>query len=254
LNAVSRQTVRDGLFALKAITEFEYDDPLTKGNVKYRRHWDDAKAGCSPSVPLSLSCPAQHREYDATGNLIDVFEPEIRTHITYSGPYPSSVEYAPGTSASRSFSYAWNNTAGVLASQTDVQTGAVTTYGYDAFGRQSLVDENGVRLTETVYNDANRTVLLKRDLRSYGDGSLQTVSHTDQLGRVVLVRTGRTSPESFGYGRHQGQVDVPDIRWRHHRCCVHPVSKPFRRDAGMDLHAKRSGGTRGCSRCVHRKR
>jgi RHS repeat-associated protein len=186
LNAVARETVRDGSSTVRAITEFEYDAPLSKGNVTYQRQWDDAKPGCTPSTPLSPNCPARHRGYDT----------EIRTRVTYSGPYPSLVEYAPGTGSVRSFSYEWNHAAGALLTQTDVQTGIVTTYGYDEYGRQSLVDTGGLRQSKSVYDDKNRTVLVKQDLRAYKDGALQTSTHTDQLGRVDLVRTSDGAPLS----------------------------------------------------------
>jgi RHS repeat-associated protein len=194
LNAVARRVLRDEAWSVRAITELFYDDPFSKGNVTYQRFWDDTKPGCVASVPLSSSCPLLRRDYDDFGNLTDVYDPEIRTHVTYSGPYPSLVEYAPGTGSYRSFAYNWNFTAGVLTAQTDLQNGTVTSYGYDAFGRRVFVEEAGQRQTQTFHDDENRAVLVKQDLRNRGDGLLQTRTHRDQLGRVHLVQTSDGAP------------------------------------------------------------
>ena len=194
LNAIADQIIRDATSAIRSVSEFQYDAPLTKGNLTFQRQWDDSRAGCAPSIPLSLNCPVRHREYDATGNLIDIFEPEVRTHITYDGAYPVLVEYAPGTGSLRSFAYEWNQAAGSLQSQTDVQSGTVTTYGYDPYGRQSRVDVAGMRLSQTIYSDESRTVLTKQDLRAHEDGLLETSTHIDQLGRVDFVRTSDGAP------------------------------------------------------------
>jgi RHS repeat-associated protein len=195
LNAATRRTVKDGASAVKAVTEFTYDDALSKGNVRFERRWDDTVAGCTTSAPLSAACPAQHREFSPTGNLIDIFGPAIRTHIDYdNGPYPTKVTYASGA---RSFTYNWNAASGTLNSQIDDQSGSTTSYDYDAFGRQTLVNENGARFTRTEYFDEERRVLVKRDLRTPNDGGLQKIAHTDQLGRADLVRTSDGAPLSL---------------------------------------------------------
>ncbi|HET9217610.1 MAG TPA: RHS repeat-associated core domain-containing protein, partial [Terriglobia bacterium] len=196
LNAVARETVLDGASAVKSIIEFEYDAPLFNGNVTRQRQWDDARPGCTPSTPLSGNCPSRNRRYDVTGNLTDVFAPEIQTHISYSGPYPSLVEYAAGTPSARSFTYEWNTAVGLLRKQTDDQSGLSTTFGYDAYGRQRVVDVAGMRTAETFFDDENRTVLIKEDLRAFRDGLLQTSTRRDQLGRVDLVRTSDGTPLS----------------------------------------------------------
>src|SRR4030095_7331786 len=78
----------------------------------------------------------------------------------------------------------------------DIQSGTVTGYSYDAYGRQSHVDVGGLRLSQILYDDENRTALVKEDLRTYGDGILQTSTHRDQLGRIDLVRTSDGAPLS----------------------------------------------------------
>ena len=249
LNAVLNKTIRDGVGNPKSVTEFQYDEPLSKGNVTYQRHWDDATPGCHPSLPLNGVCPAQHREYDPSGNLVDIFEPEIRTHIAYTGPYPNLVEYAPGTSSLRSFSYDWSIVAGVLNSQTDVQNGVVTSYGYDPYGRPAIVDEANLRQTQTLYDDEQRTVFVKRDLRTHGDGALQSISHTDQLGRIDVVRTSDGIPLSpsgedgikvkSAYRTFPGGTEIDNVI---------SLSHDIGCDARMDLHSEESERPR-CRGC-----
>jgi hypothetical protein len=158
-------------------------------NVGGTIRWRNARARC-----LSAGLSDTTSGIRCDGNLRNVFTPEIQTVITYSGPYPTLVEYAPGTPAYRSFSYAWDSTSGVLISRTDVQNGVVTTFGYDEFGRQSVVDEAGLRQASTSYDAEHRSILLRRDLRSFGDGLLQTLSRSDQTGRVILVQTSDGAP------------------------------------------------------------
>jgi RHS repeat-associated protein len=198
LNAALRSTISDEFSTIKAVTEFTYDDPYTKGNVIAERRWDDETLDCTNSTPLPATCPSQQRGYDSKGNLIDVFAPAIRTHVAYeNGPYPTRVEYAPGTTSYRSFRYDWNVAAGTLNYQEDEQNGITTAFEYDAYGRQSSVNEAGLRITRTAYHEEDRSVLVKHDLRTFDDGALQTISRADQLGRVDLVRRSDGMPLSL---------------------------------------------------------
>jgi RHS repeat-associated protein len=198
LNAALRGTVRDQSSTIKAVTEFSYDDAFSKGNVTWERRWDDQTPGCTNATPLPPACPAQQRGYDTNGNLVDIFAPAIPTHITYqNGPNPTKVEYASGTPSYRSFRYDWNMASGSLNYQLDEQNSIQTSFGYDRYGRQSLANEAGLRLTRTTYLDEYRSVLVKRDLRTLDDGALQTISRTDQLGRPDLVRTSDGLPLSL---------------------------------------------------------
>src|SRR5207244_6326718 len=113
------------------------------------------------------------RGYDSSGNLVDVFAPAITTHVTYgNGPYPTKVEYAAGTPSYRSSLYDWNVAAGTLNTQVDEQNSILTSFGYDNYGRQSSVNEAGLRITRTAYDEAHRSVLVKHDLRTLDDGAL----------------------------------------------------------------------------------
>ncbi len=198
LNALWRQETR-GTGGVEAVTELEYDCPFTSGNVTVEKRWDSAKSGAVPA-PGGISegnGVIFRRTYDATGNLTDFYEPAVRTHISYDGilgmpgpgPYPTTVEYAPGTSVSRSWTYSWNDAAGTLNWKRDNQNGLATSYTYDLYGRKTGVNESDVRKTQIIFDDQRRQVFTKQDLDMFGDGKLQNFTHYDQLGRIRLVRS-----------------------------------------------------------------
>ena len=174
---------------IAALTEFDYDNPFTKGNVTSERRWDS-----QISAYVSFN-----RVYDSRGNLTDIYEPAVRTHIEYDGTstYPQRVYYAYGSPAQRTWRYSWNASAGVITSKIDVDNANFTaSYGYDAVGRLRSVNEGGLRYSETAYDDANNRVTVKRDLAAFRDGKLQTVTQYDQLGRVTRVRNSEAGPLS----------------------------------------------------------
>src|SRR5439155_13366320 len=55
-------------------------------------------------------------------------------------------------------------------------------------------NEAGMRRTQTIYDDPSQQVIVKRDLATYADGKLQTITQYDQLGRVRKVRTSDGVP------------------------------------------------------------
>ncbi len=192
LNALRRKEIRDGADAIVAVTEFEYDDAYRSGNPTAEKRWDSVKSPAPPG-PGTLNpgnSQVLTRSYGAYGNLEDIFEPEVPTHITYdsSGSFPEQVIYALGTSAQRSWRYEWNQTAGTLTSKKDLDNDIVTVYTYDVVGRPETVIEAGLRKTETHYDDVNRKITVKKDLFSLDDGKLELTTEYDSLGRPTLTR------------------------------------------------------------------
>jgi len=201
LNAVKRRKISNGSTAYAA-TEYTYDSPYSRGNVTAEKRWDSVK---SPSLPalgqLSLSnSQVLSRVYDSYGNLTDIYEPEVRTHITYDAAanVVTRVDTGYGTSAQRSMQYSWLYKDAAIGSKTDIDNNLTTSFTYDHVGRQLTMTEGSLRRTVTSYDDVNRKVATTGDLRTYMDGKLQTVTHYDQLGRVNLVQKSDGAPLNGG--------------------------------------------------------
>ena len=204
LDAVQRVTVYDGSNNAKSATEYVYDDPYTKGNVTYERRWDSVKA--APPVPaLGYLTSSNSQEYgylyDSYGNVTDIYEPSVgvagkpRTHITYdaTNSHVIQVETGYNTNEKRTIQYEWYNNGAALWKKTDSDNSVMTEYLYDDAGRVLEVKEisggsANLRGSWTYYDDVNRTVTVKSDLKTYGDELLQTRTHYDKLGRVSLVQ------------------------------------------------------------------
>ena len=192
LNAVRRREIGPGLVA---VTEYDYDDPYTSGNLTAEKRWDDVKPASATAPALGTLSPANARvvtrAYDTKGNLTDIYAPDIRTHITYDAQknYPIRVEYGYRTASERTWTYAWNTAAGTLTSKTDLDNAVSTAYAYDAVARPTSVTEANLRKTVTTYYDDTRRVRTVTDLEAFGDGKLQTETRYDQLGRVVRLRS-----------------------------------------------------------------
>ena len=203
LDAVRRRTISNSM-GPKAVTEYEYDNEYTTGNVKYEKRWDSLESTTVPGLGTLSAANAQvlTRGYDSRGNVTEIGAPgiidapEIHTTIDYDslpgvdgpGPYPNRVVYAPGTILARTWSYDWDDASGWLNSGTDVDNALTTDYTYDALGRPLTVTEAGERKTAFDYDDRNRRVTTSSDLLTLGDGKLQTIAQYDMLGRVVETR------------------------------------------------------------------
>jgi len=208
---MQREETRNGTGTTLAATEFQYDCPYTSGNVTEERRWDSQKASSVPGRGGidGASAVILNRAYDIYGNLIAIDGTAVATHLTYAGipgssgpgPYPTTIEFAPGTAAARRWNYAWNADTGTLTAKTDAQNNVTTFFTYDLYGRRLTATEAGLRRTETIYDDESRKVTVKQDLDLLGDGKLQSVTHYDQLGRVTLFRT------SDGYALGTGSTD-----------------------------------------------
>jgi len=192
-------------------------------------HWDNTKsgAGSPPSLGNLTTSNSQvlTRAYNGFGSLTDIYSPEVRTHVTYGphpsdpdnpGPYPTGIDYAYGSPFQRSWTYSWGNYyRGALASKTDDNNNLTTSYGFDALNRSTDVDEAGIRKTHATYDDVNRMVTVSKDLRTYGDGDLESITSYDMLGRVTQVQTsdGVTLSGSNGINVETSYANVSGGHW-----------------------------------------
>jgi len=130
LNAVLRRTISDGS-APYAATEFSYDNPYANGNVTAEKQWDSVKSPSLPALGQLSSGNSQFlsRNYDSYGNLADIYEPQMRTHIADDGAgnVVTRVERGYQTSAKSSWQYAWANGV-ALQPKTDADNGLITIY------------------------------------------------------------------------------------------------------------------------------
>lgn len=213
----------------KALTQFEYDDPSTTGNVTKELQWDSQLSASAPGVAqtgvtLSAANAAViSRSYvpgrkglldsltDANNNITKYTYGQVRSDppttpcpATYVDLYPSSMTLAYGRSEAQIRQYYYDCATGVLKHDVFESNNNVrTTYGYDVYGRVTQQteaaeqsDATRKRTTVTEYDDLNRRV------RVVQDGILGRVSHFDQLGNLYLERENAdtaTSPvTAFG--------------------------------------------------------
>ncbi|MFN0171216.1 MAG: hypothetical protein ACKV22_32775 [Bryobacteraceae bacterium] len=203
LNAVLRRELKEGSTA-QAASEFEYDDAYRKGNLTKDKRWDTTKSAVLPGPGQFSAANAVilTRAYDSYGNLTEIFEPEVRTALTYGSIcgtqslYPTQIQQAPGLPEQRTTTYSWNCGTGLMASQADVENAFTVSYVYDRLGRRTEANEGNLRAGTANYDDSGRKVTAKADLRGFRGGELQTVTHYDQLGRVRLTRRSDGAPLS----------------------------------------------------------
>ena len=107
-----RKETSDGT-TIKAITEFYYDDATANGNVETEKRWDSVKASSPPTLGTLTASNAQvlTRDYNAQGNLVDIFAPDVPVHFSYDayGNYPIQIKYGYNTSQERTWTYAWDD-------------------------------------------------------------------------------------------------------------------------------------------------
>ena len=214
LNAVKRMTVYEDSSTARGATEYVYDNAYATGNVMYERRWDKVKASTLPALGNLTSSNSQetYYVYDQYGNVTDIYEPSVsassadkpRTHITYNptvgnipgGSYVTQVETGYGTAEKRTVQYDWYNNGAALWKKKDADNNVATEYTYDNAGRVTGVREisggTNQRGTWTYYDDANRKIMVKSDLHTYGDGLTPNVhqwskTHYDQLGRAYAL-------------------------------------------------------------------
>lgn len=211
LNTIKSSEVGDAGGAL-ARTEFFYDDKDTTGNLKEQRNWDSHKGGTHRPLtrPLGLGGadnyvsvantydPAHHNVLVSTTDALDV---ETRYAYETAGEqaylYPKEVKTAYGTAVEQAVTQEYDFRTGLVTRSVD-PNGVATVTGYDALGRPILVIAGegtpAETRAETVYSDAERRVIERRELCRAGDAGcggstkLVSVTHYDQLGRLRLTR------------------------------------------------------------------
>lgn len=156
-----------------AAAEFSYD---SNGNTLQERRWDSSKVAGLPASLDATNSSVTGRTYDGYGNVTKVTDArQVVTQFTYDSSqlYPTAQTEAFGTSQALVTRYGWDVASGVLLSRTD-SNNVTTAYGYDALGRQKMMIEGSgtsiARQTQTIYDDQNRRVIVKRDLNGGGDG------------------------------------------------------------------------------------
>ena len=200
-NAVSATEVSNGAQILSR-TEFSYDDPSSAGNLIQQTSWDSTKGGYTSPVTTSNSISISN-QYDswstgATGRLIQTTDPRgTVAQFTYGSVggfdlYPTQVQMAFQTSVQRTEAREYDFSTGLVTRVTDADNNVSTSSAYDVFGRPTLVRAAEGKAEETrtatEYSDIARRIIVRSDLNSIGDGSLVSVQHFDQLGRVRLKR------------------------------------------------------------------
>ena len=249
LDAVRRRTISNGT-RIYAVTEFEYDNKYTTGNLTQEKRWDSVKSAAVPALGALSAANSQVRirAYDDRGNLTEIYAPDIRTTIAYAslpgvtgpGPYPTRVTYAAGTTLARTWDYVWDKRSGQLLSATDAGNNVATTYTYDALGRPKTVTEAGLRKTAiTYYDDTRRVRTVHRPVhaRRREAANHREARHAGAGRRSPRLGRRGAEHERHGLGRHQGRDPLhPRLRLASQCGDVHAPPRRDGSDAGMDLY------------------
>jgi RHS repeat-associated protein len=191
LRSLLMRAVTSGKSAPVAAVEYSYG---TNGNVKEKREWDSTKSAALPGTLDSSSSNVSEFTYDTYGNLLTTKDARL-SQTTYS--YDANSLYLTGVvrnsnglggTRSLSTNASFDFSSGLLLSKTDADNSIATAYTYDSWSRLLSVNEAGLRVTQTSYDDVNRRVVVKSDLNLLNDGMLVNVTDYDQLGRVSLMR------------------------------------------------------------------
>ena len=188
LTNVLSNVMLDGANNLHAATAYGYN---SNGKKTAEGRWDSEKSPSFFIPPPSSITQTFTYTYDIYGNLTDTYEPDVRTHMTYdgNGRILSSIAGYGTPALQRTTNYTWLNGMAVYT-VTDVENGIGEMYQYDNVGRKineySVSGGTYLSRVSRVIDDINNKVTIKRDLKTYNDQKLQTITHYDQLGRKVL--------------------------------------------------------------------
>jgi RHS repeat-associated protein len=207
LNLVASTETGDASVPLTR-TEFSYDDPLAKGNVTEQRVWDSTKGALlAPQPDGSRLSPSNSvntsHQYDQYANReLSIDANGVQTKFIYgdipgpdgtvAGLYPTDIKSAYNTSVQRITHLEYDFWTGLVTRTTDVDNNLSVATIYDDLGRPKLVKSAESTSAEaharTDYYDAERRIVMRKDLEVTGDGKVVSVQHYDQLGRVRLAR------------------------------------------------------------------
>jgi RHS repeat-associated protein len=152
---------------------FAYGDASGHPNLVTEQHWDSAT-----STWLTTNYT-----YDPYGNRASVQNPRGYT-TTYT--YDSSncmTHRVLGTSPTlRNFTYTCDPDRGLVTSELDSDHAITRVFGYDRFGRNTLISEGGMREKDTTYSDGIRMITVASDLKNNQDHALVQTTLYDQLG------------------------------------------------------------------------
>src|ERR1017187_6728634 len=160
-------------------------------------HWDSTKASSMPPTSgttynlTTSNAVTTHYAYDGYGNPTDITDPNSHiTHYEYdsNGVINKQVLANDSAQLKRTTTYVNDSATALHTSMTDTDNGITTSYTYDALGRPASVSTAGLAETQTTYEDSNLRVITRRDLNTFGDGHVVSVTDYDQLGRVRLTR------------------------------------------------------------------
>jgi RHS repeat-associated protein len=180
---------------IAARTDYTYD---ANGNRTAEARWDSSLAATPPAALDSTSASVSRWIYASDGRLTDGYDPNnnhtvwtyTTSHALAAGGtgylYPDERDDASGSTIVRKTGLVFDFSSGLLTQQKDLDNNVVTNYGYNDLGRQTRIDEAGLRLTTVKYDDANRIVTQTSDLRSYNDQAFVTITRYDGLGRPWL--------------------------------------------------------------------
>jgi len=179
-------------------TEFDYDDPSTKGNLTARRDWDSTRGGWSDPLTTSNSISASFQYNQYGSPTLSTNAVGTQTQLTY-GPiggfsdlYPTQVKTAYQTTVQRTETREYDFSTSLVTRVTDVDNNVSTATSYDVFGRPTLLTAAEGKPEETrrriEYSDAFNRMITKSDLITVGDEKLVSIQHYDQLGRIRLSR------------------------------------------------------------------
>jgi RHS repeat-associated protein len=192
----------------KVLTQFEYDDPNSTGNVTRELRWDNqlASASTPPAAATSAAtlttstAAVTTMTYYAGGLLASLIDPsgnltqyaygQIQTRsdgtgstcpATFNGIGPTSKTSPEG----QTWNYYYDCATGVLNDEVfQTNQNLLTKYDHDTYGRvkSETTGPSNDRVTTTTYDDGYRQVYVVQD------GKLGRVSHYNQLGQLYLDR------------------------------------------------------------------